>query len=110
MKCKLCGKDFPDDTRRPFHAHCIREHPAEYAGKTIEDMTDDPCPPRAHDVRKRDGRKPKKKIMLPKQPPGFRLLRPGDQAEAQALELGYTYIDEAEELYTEREAAENGWI
>jgi len=110
MKCKLCRKEFPDDNRRAFHAHCVRMHPKEYKGKTIEEMTDDHVPPRAHDVRDRSGRHPKKKDPSPKQPEGFRLLNRHDEAERIAKDAGYSFVDDDENIYTSEEAEENGWI
>ena len=109
MKCKICRKEFPDTSRRAFHAHCIRMHPEEYKGKTIEEMTDDPVPPRAHEVRDRAGRYPKKKKTTTR-PAGFRLLNPTDEQEAFAIEHGFSYIDDQEECYTSKEAEKNGWV
>ena len=110
MKCRICGKEFPDDTRRPFHAHCMRQHPEEYANKTIEDMTDDPVPPRAHEVRDRSGRKPKKKTEKVYRPAGFRLLNPHKEDEIEAINAGYAYIDNDEGIYTSEEAEGIGWV
>lgn len=110
MKCNICGKEFPDNTRRSFHAHCMREHPKEYAGKTIEDMTDDPVPPRAHEVRDKHGRYPKKKKETARiRPAGFRILNLHPD-EVMARRAGFNYIDAEENIYTSQEAEENGWV
>jgi hypothetical protein len=84
-------------------------HPEEYQGKTIEDMTDDPVPPRAHDVRDYSGRTPKKKKVI-KRPSGFRFLDNSIAEEAYAIDMGYSYIDDQEECYTDKEAELYGWV
>lgn len=119
MKCKICGKEFSDVNRRAFNAHCVREHRREYFGKTLEEMSDDPIPARAHDLREAAKKKKKpttkkripiRKTVKPARPAGFRLLCEGNDDEAYAIEQGYTYIDKAQDCYTSEEAEKLGWV
>lgn len=119
MKCKVCGKDLGNISRRAFNIHCVREHRHEYFGKTLEEMTEDPIPVRVHDLRDAARAKKKKqskrkapiiKKAKPARPAGFRLLSETDEDEAYAIEQGFAYIDRTQEVYTSEEAEEKGWV
>lgn len=119
VKCKLCGKVFPDKDRRAFNAHLVRQHPEEYKGKKMEEMTDDPVPARVHDLREKS-RSKKRTISERKKavraeshisrPEGFRLLNAAVEEEAYAISKGFRYIDDTEECYSSQDAEQKGWV
>lgn len=101
MICNICGKEL--DTRRRMHGHMMHAHYKEYkeAGFDMDNLTTG-APLRAHVAQS---------FKLYPRPEGFRRLRSYTSiAEARAIEAGYTFCDDEENLYTEEEARGRGWI
>lgn len=103
MKCKLCGAE--KETRRQMHGHLIRCHYDDYKrGDFLLDRFVDNAVPLARKYRKTEDIKRKER------PKGFRLLRRSSEAEAAAIEAGFEFIDDDENIYTENEARIEQWI
>ena len=93
--CPLCTKEY--ETGRQLHGHLMRSHQEEYRAVDFK-LTD----------LKQANHKPGK--VTSKKPKGFRLLNITDQDENFAYKEGYRYIDADDEVYTNDEAKEEGWI
>ena len=103
MKCKLCGAE--KETRRQMHGHLMRCHYEDYArGDFLLDRFVDKAVPLAREYRKNED------IKRHERPAGFRFLCRSDETEALAIDRGFDFIDDDQNIYTEQEARAEKWI
>lgn len=101
IKCTICGSEY--ETRRQMHGHMMRNHYDQYKEKGFDmDLLTEGAPLRAHVAQA---------IKDYPRPAGFRRLRSyASVAEARAVEAGYYFIDDNDNLYSEAEARAKSWI
>ena len=92
-KCKLCGKE--KNGKREMHGHFMYAHRTTYAEHNYN---------MADLIEEDSHAEPKEK------PKGFRYLSKADDIESMAIGQGYLFIDEDENIYTEEEVKNKGWI
>lgn len=118
IKCNICGME--KETRREMNGHLLRCHYDEYKAVNCQQSeltTGNNVAPMLRTKNK------KKKATLQRElkstaktqqkkdaPAGFRILNRNDEAEAEAYNMGYRYIDDSEMCYDAEEAREKGWI
>ena len=108
IKCNLCGIE--KATRREMNGHLLHSHLEEYrAGgcRQSEFTSGEPETPAKTQRKQKSAAKTQRKKDAPA---GFRILNRNDEAEAEAYNMGYRYIDDSEMCYTSDEAKESGWI
>lgn len=101
IHCNLCGAEY--ETRRKMHGHLMHSHYETYKEAAFDmDLLTSGAPLRAHVAAA---------LKDYPRPEGFRRLRSYTSvAEAQAIEAGYMFIDQDENIYTEAEARAKSWI
>lgn len=90
-----------------MHCHVLRCHEAEYraAGLNLDRLVENIAPRK----QEQPNIKARRQAGLLKKPQGFRLLKPTNEAEYNAIQAGYTYTD-GDNVFTVDDAKAEGWI